>query len=197
MTTRAAYHRPSEAGKSTKHARLPWVGSPAPRKYGALHQMQPSDEGIAAEALAEEEAKQLAPLPASAPEEPPPFVYIHSTLVDENSGNPRESGVFWRGDRLLETMEFKVNQQVDDVQLHVSTSRKVMGAWMVVHTPPPVPMGSYAPREEPYTFRVPPSDVPSGPASFAACGRYRAVVTIRASNFEHPIHERVAEVEIR
>ena len=58
-------------------------------------------------------------------------------------------------------------------------------------------MGSYTPREAPYTFQTPPSDVPNGPGSFATCGAYRSVVTFMAANRVEPVFERVVDVEIR
>ena len=72
-----------------------------------------------------------------------------------------------------------------------------MGAWIVVHTKPPVLLGSYAPRHEPYVFDLPPDDVPNGPGSFATCGPYRAVITLHAAEFATPVHERVLHIEIR
>ena len=125
------------------------------------------------------------------------MVYLGSVCVDMLSGKPRPNGIYWRGDRLSETYEFRVNQQLTNLTLQVSTSKKVMGAWILVHTKPPLAMGSYAPRDAPYTYQTPPSDVPNGPGSFTTCGAYRSLVTFKADDRTDPVFERVFDVEIR
>lgn len=144
-------------------------------------------------------AKSAGPAEAEVKGRPEPFAefeWVSNSLLDERSGAlrpPTDEGLckFYRGDRLRETMRFRLNtREVRGLTYHVTTQKKILGRFVVVNRYV-LEMGDFEPGE--HEFVCPSKDIPRIPGTQ---GRYKAVMTFKAEHTPEPLLVREAETLI-
>ena len=175
-----------------------------------LHRREPSDassEGSGAAASAADDASQPACLDAKSYlsstsstgvlKAGSSFEWVSNEIFDERSRTHRSTAGpvchIYRGDKLRETMCFRIHAPVRGMRYEVHTYKRIFGRFVFFHKTS-TQMGDFEAREEPYSFVFPSNAIPRLVPGI--CGEYKAIQIVRAAGEKEPIFLREAETKI-
>ena len=125
------------------------------------------------------------------------FEWVSNAIFDERSLTYRSTSgpvcKIFRGDKLRETMDFRVHSAVQGMRYEVHTYKKIFGRLVFFHKTSTL-MGDYAPRAEPYTFTFPQNTIPRLVPGI--CGEYKAIQMVKVAGEKEPVFLRSAETHI-